>query len=306
MKKILLIILAASLLFVFPAAQATAQTGTPDPACQDSYIVRSGDTLREIAAKCNVTVNEILALNDFIDDPDLIYAGWVLDMPGSEDNPVIIPDTGAATISNAFYVVKAGDSLAYIARRLDLTEEDILAVNPQVDANAVLYTGQILLLPGANDDPAAAVSPRVIEPGQLVTIAAQGFEPASSVWIAGGPLGEVEQTLQAVKTNRYGGLRTTVVVPMDAERGKRWTFVVRASTDVEVQTRTNLVYVVDTTGPNESIVYNVRLNDTLSGIAVKFGVTLEDILDENPQITDRSIINVGQDILIPGPALRNE
>lgn len=306
MKKILLIVLAASLVLTFPVAQATAQATTPDRVCQDSYIVRSGDTLREIATKCEVTVDEILALNEFIDDPDLIYAGWVLDMPGSEDNPVIIPNTGAATVSNAFYVVKAGDTLPYIARRLDLTEEDILAINPQVDANAVLYTGQILLLPGANDDPAAAVSPRVIEPGQLVTIAAQGFEPRSSILIAGGPLGEVEQTLQVVMGNSYGGLRTTIAVPMNAERGKRWTFVVRSSANADIQARTNLLYVVDTTGPNEPIVYNVRLNDTLSGIAVKFGVTLEDILDENPQITDPAIVNVGQDILIPAPALRDE
>jgi LysM repeat protein len=63
---------------------------------------------------------------------------------------------------------------------------------------------------------------------------------------------------------------------------------------------------VDTTGPNESIVYNVRLNDTLSGIAFKFGLEVEDILAVNPQIDEKSIIYVGQDILIPGPSLRSD
>lgn len=306
MKKILLIIIIASFGFIFPAASATAQTPVPATVCADTYIVRSGDTLRGIAQKCKVTVKEIMQLNDFIEDPNLIYSGWVLDMPRDTDSPVVIPETGAATVSNAFYVVKSGDTLPYIARRLDVLAEDIMAANPQVDSNADLYTGQILELPGANDEPAAAVAPRVIEPGQIVNLVAQGFEANSALLIAGGPLGEVEQTLQTVKANQNGSLRVNVLVPMDAERGKRWTFIVRAVDDAKVQARTNLVYVVDTTGPNDSIIYTVRLNDTLSGIAVKFGVTQEEILEENPQITSASIVYVGQDILIPGPELREE
>lgn len=306
MKKIIILLVIASFAFAFPALNAVAQTSTTSQPCGDSYIVRSGDTLREIAQKCRVELNDILEMNPFIEDRDLIYAGWVLDMTKTEKTPVVIPETGAATISNAFYVVKSGDSLDYIANRLDLDEMDLLASNPQIDANADLYTGQILLLPGAGEEPAAAVSPRVVEPGQIVTIAVLGFEEKSEVLIAGGPLGEVEKTQEVLKVNSDGALRTTILVPMNAERGKRWTFIVRSTEEDEVQARTNLLYVVDTTGPNDSIVYNVRLNDTLSGIAVKFGVTLEEILDVNPQINNRSIVYVGQDILIPGPEQRDD
>lgn len=300
MKKMIIILVIASFAFVFPATNVVAQTSTTSQPCGDSYIVRSGDTLRGIALKCKVKFNDILAMNPFIEDPNLIYSGWVLDMTDSQEKPVIIPDSGAATISNAFYVVKSGDTLPYITERLDLKKADLLAANTQVDANADLYTGQILKLPGAGDEPAAAVSPRVIEPGQMVTLVALGFVENSEVLIVGGPLGEVEQTQQMLKVNSDGELRTTIKVPMEAERGKRWMFVIRSTKDAKAKALTNLIYVVDTTGPNESIIYSVRLNDNLSGIAFKFGLTVDEIFDANPQITNRSIIHVGEDILIPG------
>ncbi len=321
MKKILLItalLLVASFSFqVYPAVAQSQAAATPTPTqqvttpCGQSYLVRSGDTLREIAVECNVTVNNLMAYNDFIADRDLIIPGWVLDLTPDQtntpdDDPIVIPEEGAATTSSGFYVVKAGDTLNYIARRLDLTKNDLLVANPQLPKETELFTGQILILPGALDEPAAAVSPRVIDPGQNVTIVARGFKKNSEVTIAGGPLGEIEQVLKVMKVNGDGALRTEINVPMNTERGQRWSFLVRANDKKNVETRTNLVYVVDTTGPNESIIYNVRLNDTLSGIAFKFGVELEEIMAVNPQIDENAIIYVGQDILIPGPNLRND
>ncbi len=306
-KKILLSFLVLGLTLAASPLKGTAQFSpasvnpvqTTESVCGDNYIVRSGDNLREIASKCGVSVSEILALNGFIKNANLIYPGWILDLTGSETDPVTIPETGAATTNHAFYVVKAGDWLSYIARRLDITEEDLLAANPQIDENADLYTGQILMLPDAGDALGAAASPRVVEPGQLVTVAARGFGANSDVVIAGGPLGEAEEVMKTLKVNGDGMLRTTVGIPMDAARGQRWSFVVHEAGDATTQARTNLVYVVDTTGPEESIVYNVRLNDTLSGIAAKFGVTVDEIIAENPQLESSSIIFVGQDILIP-------
>lgn len=321
MKKIVFItaiLLIASFTFqVNPAVAQTQAAAVPaqqdTTPCGQSYIVRSGDTLREIAIECNVTVSNIMAYNDFIENRNIIIPGWILDLTpdtNEPDNPdddtIVIPEDGAAATSSGFYVVKAGDTLPYIARRLDLSENDLLVSNPQLPEEADLYTGQILILPGALDEPAAAVSPRVIDPGQNVTIVARGFKKNSEVLIAGGPLGETEQVLKVMNVNGDGALRTKINVPMSTERGQRWSFIVRANDKKDVGTRTNLVYVVDTTGPNESIIYNVRLNDTLSGIAFKFGVELEEILEVNPQIDDNAIIYVGQDILIPGPSLRND
>jgi LysM repeat protein len=48
--------------------------------------------------------------------------------------------------------------------------------------------------------------------------------------------------------------------------------------------------------------YTVKFNNTLFGIAQRFGVTLQSLLAANPQITDRNRIYVGQVICIPSVA----
>jgi len=50
--------------------------------------------------------------------------------------------------------------------------------------------------------------------------------------------------------------------------------------------------------PGEQQVYMVREGDTLSGIAARFGVAEDAILEENP-LTDRDRLFVGQKLIIP-------
>ena len=50
------------------------------------------------------------------------------------------------------------------------------------------------------------------------------------------------------------------------------------------------------------IVYTVQTGDTLSKIAVQHGVTVDQILAANPEITNPNRITLGQRIVIPGPS----
>ncbi len=50
--------------------------------------------------------------------------------------------------------------------------------------------------------------------------------------------------------------------------------------------------------PGEQQLYVVREGDTLSGIAARFGVSEDAILEENPVI-DRDRLFVGQELVIP-------
>lgn len=47
-----------------------------------TYSIRRGDTLSKIAAANNISLEDILALNASIKNPDLIYAGGTLNLPG--------------------------------------------------------------------------------------------------------------------------------------------------------------------------------------------------------------------------------
>jgi len=49
--------------------------------------------------------------------------------------------------------------------------------------------------------------------------------------------------------------------------------------------------------------YTVKRGDTLSKIAARTGTTVQMILEINPEITDPDVIEVGQVIMIPCPAM---
>ena len=98
-----------------------------------TYTVQSGDTLSGIAQRFGTTVNAIASLNG-ISDPDLIYAGQILQIPGS------------ASSSPQTYTVQYGDTLSGIAQRFGTTVSAIASLNGISDPD-LIYAGQTLQIP---------------------------------------------------------------------------------------------------------------------------------------------------------------
>ncbi|KJE26431.1 spore coat assembly SafA domain protein [Geobacillus kaustophilus] len=98
----------------------------------DIYIVRSGDTLSEIAKKFNTTVSELVKFNN-IKDPNKIYVGQKLRIRGS------------ATVKSSpqYYVVQRGDTLSEIAVKFKTTVKKLQRLNGIKDPNKI-YAGQKL------------------------------------------------------------------------------------------------------------------------------------------------------------------
>ncbi len=63
---------------VTPTPITTSPTTVTNPA---TYCIEPGDTLFALASKFNTTVPAILAANPQISNPDLIYAGEILNIP---------------------------------------------------------------------------------------------------------------------------------------------------------------------------------------------------------------------------------
>lgn len=98
------------------------------------YRVEPGDTLSTIAARFGTTVEAIAAANG-IGNPNLIYAGQWLDIPGGGGGPA--PSPGGS------YTVSSGDNLSSIAQRLGTTVEHLVAVNGISNPN-LIFPGQVL------------------------------------------------------------------------------------------------------------------------------------------------------------------
>ncbi|WP_328604763.1 LysM peptidoglycan-binding domain-containing protein [Amycolatopsis sp. NBC_00345] len=105
----------------------------PPAAGSGTYTVHSGDTLSGIAAKFGTTVAALAALNA-ISNPNLIYAGQTLRLPGS------------GTSGGGRYQVRYGDTLSAIAVRNGTTVAAICARNGIANPNKI-QAGQWLSLP---------------------------------------------------------------------------------------------------------------------------------------------------------------
>lgn len=101
----------------------------------NTYTVKSGDTLYGIAAKYNMTVNELKALNNLTSNN--LSIGQVLKVLGNENQ-----------ISGNTYIVKPGDSLYSIAKKFNVSVDELKKFNNKT--SNLLSIGEVLEIPNTN------------------------------------------------------------------------------------------------------------------------------------------------------------
>jgi membrane-bound lytic murein transglycosylase D len=104
--------------------------------------VRRGETLAQIAKRHGTTPQAVLALNG-LRNAKAVKAGMTLKLPGSLPAPPAKPLVPAEPTGADVYVVKSGDSLSDIAKRVGLAEKDLMALNALKDRNYI-FEGQRL------------------------------------------------------------------------------------------------------------------------------------------------------------------
>jgi murein DD-endopeptidase MepM/ murein hydrolase activator NlpD len=111
-------------------------------AAAGGYTVRWGDTLSGIGKRFGVAPSSIASANG-IANADYIIAGSVLVVPQGKGGAT----PSGAPASGVFHVVKAGETLATIARRFGTTQSAIAAANGLSNPN-LIREGQRLVVPG--------------------------------------------------------------------------------------------------------------------------------------------------------------
>lgn len=117
---------------------STKEPTIPPEGSTNYYIVRSGDSLWNIAQKYNTTVDAIKRLNNL--SSDNLSIGQKLFIPGYETS---VPKPPSTSIE---YIVKAGDTLWTIARKYATSVDKIKVLNNLKSDN--LSIGQKLYIPG--------------------------------------------------------------------------------------------------------------------------------------------------------------
>jgi murein DD-endopeptidase MepM/ murein hydrolase activator NlpD len=129
----------AALIFLFSVTPVSAQTATPPTG--PVYIVQAGDTLWGIAIRFNVTVNEILAVNN-MSNQDIF--------PG---NQLIIPGLTGLNGTLITEPVPFGESLSSLSRQYRVDPSLLIKLNHIVSPEE-LYAGYNLVLLQQDQQPA--------------------------------------------------------------------------------------------------------------------------------------------------------
>jgi LysM repeat protein len=143
--RLILVLALLAIVLLGSVSVASAQDQT--------YVVQPGDTLFTIATRFGLTVQQLAAANG-ITNPNLIYAGQALTIPGGSGNTGGNTGGSAGTSS---YTIVAGDTLSAIARRFGTTVATLAQLNGLANVD-VLYIGQVLVLPGQPAPTAAATA----------------------------------------------------------------------------------------------------------------------------------------------------
>jgi murein DD-endopeptidase MepM/ murein hydrolase activator NlpD len=254
--------LVAALALPVAGAGAVIATNLAAPNLTDTiYTVQSGDTLNAIANRYGVTVDELVAANGLA-NPDRIYVGQALVIP--RQNEV----TGGQT-----YTVQIGDTMPAIGLRYGVSVDDILAANSLTSRDQI-FAGQVLNIPVSTGAPQATSGD--------VTYTMQRGDTLYRVSLIFGM--SVDDLLAANSLQSPNGVYPGLVIRIPVGQQVAPVPEVGAPPDPAV--------------PTGGRTYVVHMGDTLTGIAVTTGVTVDGIIAANG-LNNPDSIYVGQTLNIP-------
>ena len=108
----------------------------PEPPQFTEYTVKNGDTLFNISQKYNLRWDSIAQINN-LSEPYILHAGQTLK----------IPQATTSQIKDKIYTIKDNETLVSIAKQFNITVDDIIAVNPNLQKSDLITVGQVIKLP---------------------------------------------------------------------------------------------------------------------------------------------------------------
>ncbi len=113
----------------------------PCPPGTFAYTVQPGDSMFSIAQRFGVSLNALIAANPQIPNPNLIFPGQIVCVPGTQ------PPPGPCPPGTFAYTVQPGDSMWSIARRFGVSLDALIRANPQIPNPSLIFPGQIVCVP---------------------------------------------------------------------------------------------------------------------------------------------------------------
>lgn len=302
-------------------AEATATTQpTPEPLV---YVVKSGDTLIAIAARHQVTLDELLLANGFSSGrASVLLPGQSLIIPNQQVEIVLVQETEAqevalaptATIavptataipptdipptvipatatpvtaavpdSDLTYVVKAGDTPTTIARRFGISVTQLLAINGLTLNDATRIRIGQTLIVAVNQAPIDAQQSTITTPAPVQTYVVKAGDTPTTIARRFGV--SVTQLLASNGLTINDATRIRIGQTLIIPGGQAVVETQQSATDTPVPVQT----------------YTVQSGDTPLAIANRYGISVDTLLSFNGlSRADATQLRPGQKLLIPG------
>ncbi|MCH2174169.1 MAG: LysM peptidoglycan-binding domain-containing protein [Lentisphaeria bacterium] len=258
-----------------------------DPVVEgETYTVQKGDSLWKISRKFSVSVAEISSVNGISKDTTL-KIGQELTIPGADATHTEVAMSATTEEKAKFYTVKRGDTLSEIAQTTGLSSSELMSMNGLSNPNKI-FIGQKLALNGpAAEESKGKVFGQVSIPKTAIPSNGEHIvKKNESLWTIA-----YRYSLTVNKLKAYNGLtRDTLykgqVLKLRPSDGSTATSV---SASAVTSSRSSQTIPVDG-------FYTVQSNDSLWTISRKFGVSMDDIREANPNM--KSILQPGDRLII--------
>ncbi len=230
------------------------------PANTMSYTVQRGDTMFTIAQMFGVPLNELLAANPQVSDPNRLFPGQNICVPRVTPPGPCPPGTFA-------YTVQPGDSMWLIAQRYGVSLDALIRANPQIPDPSRISPGQIVCVPGSAPPPGpcpAGTWPYTVKQGDSMWLIAQRYGVSLDALIRANP--QISNP-NNIKPGQIVCVPTGSPTPGPCPAG--------------------------------TFAYTVKSGDSMWLIAQRYGVSLDALIRANPQISNPSSIKPGQIICVP-------
>ena len=216
------------------AIVSTVGVGLAQIADADTYTVKKGDTLWDIAINNGTTVDQLMQDNNLTSS--LIFPGDKLTY-----------NTTVAQVAQAkeqgYYTVVLGDTLGKVANRFGVTVDELVKLNNISDPN-LIYVGTVLKVDGNAAKTAEVTVPKatVVENTTEKTVVkvdpVQTVAPKTAVKAAATPAATpAKAETKAVETKKEEAPKATPVVAKVAERSAATPAVATAAPTVTAKTQ---------------------------------------------------------------------
>ncbi len=128
------------------------------------YRVRYGDTLASIAKKFDLTKQELRRLNNLNKDDRILWNDRLRIRADEDDHPSLVPKA-EPTPPPTWYRVHYGDTLASIAKKFDLTKQELRRLNNLNKDDRILWNDRLRIRADEDDDPSLVPKSEPSPPG---------------------------------------------------------------------------------------------------------------------------------------------